>query len=99
LQVALSPNSGSDERVRATKFCNDFVQTASPQELCAVGFALAEHNDPMVTRSGLQFIEHAAKYHWQEIQQREEVKVRLIHFYLEFLFGLGDKSNNILFFL
>jgi hypothetical protein len=73
----LAPDSTQEARLGASKFCNDFLQTAPPPELCAVGFVLAEHGDPSVSRAGLQFIEHVSKYHWQSIipQQREEIKV------------------------
>lgn len=81
VQVAIAPTSSSEARLESSKFCNDYIQSTPPGELCEVGFILTSHSDPIVIRTGMQFLEQVAKFHWQDITEREIVKVGGVAFH------------------
>lgn len=76
VQVAISPNSDGQSRLQAHQFYEDFRSNATPLELCSVGFVLSRKTEDAVILAGLQLIEHVAKFQWNTLSDRQQVKVQ-----------------------
>lgn len=71
----MDPTSTAQIRLQAHQFYEDFKTKATPQELCGVGFLLTKRSEGPFILTGLQLIEHVAKYKWSTLADRQTVKV------------------------